>query len=91
MLVFLALSKKSKEFPKDVTLDQAFKILEGALKQSYPELQEGYTWREVMFRLKSTNQYIGKIDWTDIKNILKKYEAITYGGIDCADVEAGTV
>jgi hypothetical protein len=80
VLIILALLKgRTKRFPENVTLEQAFRILEASLKESFPELPEGYTWKEIITKLRSTRM---NIDWWEVEDTLKKYEAHRYGGFD---------
>ena len=63
------------------TIQQAFAILEKALKSSYPDLPKGYTWNEVVTRLKSSNLRDQGLEWWDIEKTLREYEAFRYGGV----------
>lgn len=88
-MIALALLRKGDEYAKMVTLEQAFRILEGALRQSYPDLPDGYTWREALITMKKSHGE--SQEWVEIEKVLKKYEAIRYGGIRGEDVETGSV
>lgn len=77
-----------KAVTKVKSIEEAFGVLEKALKESYPDLPEGFTWNEVVTRLKSTNQ---DLDWWEIERTLRKYEAYRYGGIVYSDVNAEAV
>ena len=70
------------------SIEEAFAVLERALKASYPDLPEGFTWNEVVTRLKSTKQ---ELDWWEIEYTLRKYEAYRYGGIAYSDVNVMAV
>ena len=54
------------------SIEDAFGVLERALKASYPDLPEGFTWSEVVTRLKSSKR---GLDWREIEQTLRKYEA----------------
>lgn len=74
--------------PRVKDIEEAFKVLERALKASFPDLPKGFTWREVVTRLKSSGM---EMDWWDIENTLRKYEAYKYGGIMYTDVNVQSV
>jgi len=80
---------RSRRIPKNLTVEQAFKILESSLKNSFPDLPEGYTWREVMFRLRALNPE--REDWFEIENTFRKYEDYRYGGMEYRNVNAQAV
>lgn len=90
LLAFVLLRAK-KEIPKDLTLEQAFAILEDCLKRYYPSLKDGYTWQEALSNLKSANPAINQIDWNEMENILKRYEAFRYGGVSYGYIDPGAV
>ncbi|MGI0090183.1 MAG: hypothetical protein ACREBS_00595 [Nitrososphaerales archaeon] len=88
-LLIVAFSRRRPaELPTNVTIEQAFKILESSLYECFPDLPEGYTWKEVMTRLKGlgTKSELIPIElmwnWSEIEFTLKKYEAFRYGGIE---------
>jgi hypothetical protein len=64
--------------PSDPTVEDAFRVLEKALTRTFPDLPPGYTWGEVMERLKSLNL---ELDWWEIENTFRKYQDFRYGGI----------
>lgn len=90
-MVALALMRKEEKIPTNVTLEQAFGMLEETLANSYPSLKDGYTWEEALEKLKSAKPPIGQIDWLDLEKILKRYEAFRYGGVEYGDVNANSV
>jgi hypothetical protein len=69
-------------------IEEAFAILEKSLEASYPELPEGFTWSEVVTRLKSSSI---NLDWSDVERTLRQYEAYRYGGIAYRDVSVAAV
>jgi hypothetical protein len=89
--VAFALVNTRRTLPKDISLEQAFGILEGSLKRYYPNLKEGYTWQEAISNLKSARPAIGGVDWIDLENTLKRYEAFRYGGVNYEDIDPGLV
>ena len=91
VMIGVALMRKDQKLPKDVKLEQAFTILEKSIDRSYPDLQQGYTWKEVIAVLKSAKPKIGEVDWTDLENTLKRYEAFRYGGVNYENVDAQSV
>jgi len=64
--------------PKNPTVEDAFKVLEAALLRTFPDMPPGFTWNEVMSKVKSLNL---DLDWYEIENTFKKYEDYRYGGI----------
>jgi len=64
--------------PKNPTVEDAFKYLETSLNRAFPDLPPGFTWNEVINRLKSLNL---DLDWFNIESTFKKYEDYRYGGI----------
>ena len=74
--------------PANPTVEQAFKILEASLKSTFPDLPEGYTWREVMVKLRALNL---DIDWWEVENTFKKYEDYRYGGIEYKNANAKAI
>ena len=77
-LLFL---RKESDVPADISLDEAFNVLDISIKQSYPDLPQGYTWKEILNRIKIDHQYQSKTDWFDVEDTLKRYESFRYGGI----------
>ncbi|MDA4111604.1 MAG: hypothetical protein OK439_03635 [Thaumarchaeota archaeon] len=65
--------------PSNPTVEEAFKILEKSLTRTFPDLPAGYTWKEVVNRLKASNL---DLDWYEIEDTVRKYEEFRYGGID---------
>lgn len=56
---------------------RAFALLEESVKTSFPELGEGFTWREAVSRAIKARI---EADWSEIVSELEKYEAYKYGG-----------
>jgi peptide/nickel transport system permease protein len=65
-----------------VSIDVAFKILESSLKQNFPDLRDGYTWKEALQKAKEAGI---QMDWKEVEATLKQYEAFRYGGEDVRD------
>ncbi len=90
-MIAIAILKRSAKLPENVTLEQAFRILENALNRSYPELHDGFTWGEITSKLKTSNARVKEQDWVEIENLVRKYEAFRYGGIDYRDTDPRAV
>lgn len=77
-LLFL---RKEPDVPAHISLHEAFNALDLSIKQSYPDLPQGYTWKEILIRIKTDYQHQQKTDWTDVEDTLKRYESFRYGGV----------
>lgn len=77
----LLLLRRDLDVPGNISLEQAFETLNLSIQQSYPNLPEGYTWKEVLVRIETEYRKQKKIEWDDVRDTLKKYEAFRYGGI----------
>lgn len=91
LIVVALFLRKENTFPQYVTPEEAFAVLEKTLKRSYPSLKDGYTWQELLEKLKSARLEIGPIDWVDFDQVLRAYEAFRYGGVSYGKVDASTV
>jgi len=60
--------------PKDTA--KSFSLLERSLKKAFPDLPEGFTWREALERLEGTDL---KVDWQEVTRALIQYEGWRYG------------
>jgi hypothetical protein len=87
----IALLRRNRRSPNNSTLEQAYGILDDALAKSFPDMKEGYTWKEAIIKLKSAKPRITQIDWTDLENTTRRYESFRYGGVDYGDADASTV
>ncbi len=56
--------------------ERAFFILEGALRKAFPDLPEGFTWREALHKVESLEI---EVNWTEVGRALKQYEDWRYG------------
>jgi hypothetical protein len=54
----------------------AFRLLEVNLKRAFPDISEGFTWREAILRARNLK---GDIEWDKIEEDVKVYEAYRYG------------
>jgi hypothetical protein len=54
----------------------AFGLLEKSLKSAFPDLPEGFTWREAMDRLGKAGLIL---DWPELSTALRQYEGWRYG------------
>ena len=69
-------------------LNEAFELLEKRLKRAFPDLRDGFTWNEVMGRVKPLYRKVG---WVEVDQVLKKYQAFRYGGDDPGDVRVDSI
>jgi hypothetical protein len=81
LMITVHLLQRRNAVPSDVSLRDAFIILERCLRQAYPDLPEGFTWKEAISKIKSSSGD-EKTDWGEIDALLEKYEAFRYGGLD---------
>jgi hypothetical protein len=56
--------------------EKAFSLLEKSLQKAFPELPQGFTWREAMKKVEATNL---DVDLTEVSKALIQYEAWRYG------------
>jgi hypothetical protein len=73
--------ERKHRIPDVHTLDQALAILEKSLRRTFPDLPEGFTWQEVVTRLKAKHL---KANWDEIENIMRRYEEYRFGGKEMA-------
>ncbi len=78
MLAIGIIKGRMDRLPKNPTVEDAFKILEMSMARSFPDLPPGFTWNEVMSKVKALNL---DLDWYEIQSTFKKYEDYRYGGI----------
>lgn len=69
---------RSGRLPRNPSVEDAFRVLELSLNRTFPDLPPGFTWNEVMNKVKSLNL---NLDWYEIESTFKKYEDYRYGGI----------
>ena len=87
--LILGLTRIRRRNIRDVrNIEDAFALLEDCLSTSFPDLPEGFTWKEAIYRLKKLEM---KADWQDVENALRKYEAYRYGGIRNSDIHIQSV
>ena len=79
MLAIGIVKSRQNALPKNPTVEDAFRILESSLYRSFPDLPPGFTWNEVMSKVKSLNL---DLDWFEIESTFRKYEDFRYGGIE---------
>lgn len=87
-LLLGVLRGRSRKPPRNPSIEEAFRFLESALKQAFPDLPEGFTWKEVTSRLKSLDI---DVNWAEVEDTLRKYEAFRYGGIEYQNANADSV
>jgi hypothetical protein len=90
-LLPISLVRSKSKFPENLSLEEAFETLESTIKRKYPELHEGFTWKEAMAKIKSSSQGYRKLDWSEIESTLKKYEEFRYGGLNYPQVNIRSV
>lgn len=56
---------------------QAFQLLETNLKRAFPDITEGFTWREAVSRARNAKP---DLEWDKIEQDVNVYEAYRYGG-----------
>ncbi len=56
--------------------DVAFGLLEKSVIRAYPDLKDGFTWREALARIRGAD---ARIDWPNVMATLADYEAYKYG------------
>ena len=54
----------------------AFRLLEVNLKRAFPDISEGFTWREAISRARNLK---ADIEWDKIEKDVNGYEAYRYG------------
>lgn len=83
-LLILGVFKRRSTRPEVSGVAEAFRLLESALREKFPEMPAGFTWREAMGRMKGRNP---ELDWKSLENVLKGYEAYRYGGFELSDTD----
>jgi hypothetical protein len=78
LFLFLGIQRvrRDSSLYKISSVGQAFTALEKALRASFPELPQGFTWSEGVARAKQLEL---KIDWAELDREVRSYEAIRYG------------
>lgn len=69
-------------------LREAFGFLEKRLKRAFPDLRDGFTWNEVITRVRPMYD---NVDWVEVDKVLQKYESYRYGGVDPGDVQVDSI
>lgn len=87
-LLILGLFKRRSSRPVVSNVAEAFALLETALKESLPDLHEGFTWREAISRVEGISP---EVNWESLQNVLKGYEAFRYGGFELVYTDPGEV
>jgi hypothetical protein len=72
-----ALQLRKQRQTKPVDSLAAFQLFEVSLRRAFPDLKEGFTWREAVSR---TRGLTTDLDWVKIGGDLDLYEAYRYGG-----------
>ena len=63
--------------PKVQSASIAFSMLETSLKKAFPDLSEGFTWREGVERAMKAEF---DVDWRQVEFEVDQYEGYRYGG-----------
>lgn len=90
-MVGVSLFRGRSGISDDATMEQAFAILEASLKRSRPDLPDGFTWHEALSKLQSSSRRSQSLDWDEIEDTLKKYEAFRYGGLNYENPDVRSV
>jgi len=77
-LIVGVLRSRKDRIPSNPTVEDAFRVLEKSLNRAFPDLPVGYTWGEVMQKIKGLHL---ELDWYEIENTFRKYQDFRYGGI----------
>ena len=78
-LVAGLIARRRPPTPASEDIRSAFVLLDGALRKAFPDLPEGFTWREGMTKAKKKGL---QLDWKELDKTLRSYEAYRYGGAD---------
>jgi hypothetical protein len=78
LLVVGMIRTRSARVPPNPTMEYALGMLERSLRNTFPDMPEGYTWREVINRLKASRK---DLNWNEIEEALTAYEESRYGSI----------
>jgi hypothetical protein len=54
----------------------AFSVLEASLRRAFPDIRDGFTWREAITRARSARP---ELDWTRLEKDVDAYERYRYG------------
>jgi hypothetical protein len=79
MLIFgYARTKRPLAIPDIQSANEVFAFLENSFKATFPEIQDGFTWPELISKAKST-ALASPIDWRKVQAAVSDYEASRYG------------
>jgi hypothetical protein len=67
---------RQPRLPNPRSSEEAFAMLEKSLRHAFPDLKDGFTWREALSRLKDLKPDLG---WESIDVDRKAYEEYKYG------------
>ena len=87
-LLILGIFKRRASGLEVFSVAEAFLLLEAALKEKFPDMPVGFTWREAMGRIRGINP---KLDWKSLEYVLRGYEAYRYGGLELSYTDPGEV
>ena len=79
MLIIGYIKSRKPSIPEVSNINEAFEILENSFRKSFSDLPNGFTWAEAISRAKALEL---KVNWKEVDNMVKKYEAYRYGDID---------
>ncbi len=63
--------------PKNLDTETAFRLLERGMRRTFPDLTDGFTWREGIAKARALGLKLG---WEGIERSLEGHEAHRYGG-----------
>lgn len=66
--------------PKVSSVDEAFAFFESSYKQTFPEEQDGFTWREAVTKAARMAE-LKDVEWDKVQNSLREYEIYRYGTV----------
>jgi hypothetical protein len=68
--------RRQRILPKPSNTEEAFGMLEKSLRHAFPDLRDGFTWREELSRAKRLKPDLG---WDSIEKDVSAYEMYRYG------------
>ena len=67
---------RGQRLPPPADSAAAFRLLETNLKRAFPDIKEGFTWREAISRARNLS---ADLEWDKIEQDVNVYEAYRYG------------
>jgi hypothetical protein len=69
--------RRRHRLPPPADAVAAFQLLERYFKRAFPDISEGFTWREAISRARKVKT---NLEWDKIQQDVSVYEAYRYGG-----------